>query len=83
MGNATVASTWPSLARQKPPPHSANVRATSSMSDGLVPAMWVGVGVLSIGALIALVLPFSTRAAAAEHAAYEAEPAGELAAVAA
>jgi EmrB/QacA subfamily drug resistance transporter len=39
--------------------------------NGLIPAMWVGVGVLAAGALIAAVLPFSTRAdaaAQAEHA---------------
>jgi EmrB/QacA subfamily drug resistance transporter len=39
--------------------------------DGLAPAMWVGVAVLVAGALIVLALPFSTRAAAAEHAAEE------------
>jgi EmrB/QacA subfamily drug resistance transporter len=32
--------------------------------NGLVPAVWVGVAVLAIGALIAAVVPFSTRAAA-------------------
>jgi EmrB/QacA subfamily drug resistance transporter len=36
--------------------------------DGLVPAMWVGVAVLGVGALIAAALPFSTRTAAAAHA---------------
>jgi EmrB/QacA subfamily drug resistance transporter len=57
--------------------------------NGLVPAMWVGVAVLGAGALIAAVLPFSTRASAAEHAAAEAadgqtQPhAAELAAAAA
>jgi hypothetical protein len=40
--------------------------------SGLVPAMWVGVAVLGAGALIAAALPFSTRAAAASHAAAEA-----------
>jgi EmrB/QacA subfamily drug resistance transporter len=40
--------------------------------DGLIPAMWVGVAVLAAGALIAAVLPFSTRASAAAHAAAEA-----------
>jgi EmrB/QacA subfamily drug resistance transporter len=30
--------------------------------SGLVPAMWVGVGVLAAGALLAFVVPFSTRA---------------------
>jgi EmrB/QacA subfamily drug resistance transporter len=38
---------------------------------GLVPAMWVGTGVLAAGALVALVLPFSTRSSAAAHAASE------------
>jgi len=33
--------------------------------NGLIPAMWVGVAVLSVGALIAAALPFSTRADAA------------------
>jgi EmrB/QacA subfamily drug resistance transporter len=37
--------------------------------DGLVPAMWVGTAVLAAGAIIAAVLPFSTRDAAAAHAA--------------
>jgi EmrB/QacA subfamily drug resistance transporter len=40
--------------------------------NGLIPAMWVGVAVLAIGALVAAVLPFSTRASASEHAAAEA-----------
>jgi predicted MFS family arabinose efflux permease len=40
--------------------------------SGLVPAMWVGVAVLTAGALIAGALPFSTRASAAHHAAVEA-----------
>jgi EmrB/QacA subfamily drug resistance transporter len=31
--------------------------------DGLVPAMWVGTGVLVFGALVALALPFTTRTA--------------------
>jgi EmrB/QacA subfamily drug resistance transporter len=33
--------------------------------SGLVPAMWVGAAVLAAGALVAVALPFSTRAAAA------------------
>ncbi len=37
--------------------------------DGLVPALWVGAGVLGLGALVAAALPFSTRAAAARQAA--------------
>jgi EmrB/QacA subfamily drug resistance transporter len=40
--------------------------------NGLVPAMWVGVAVLGAGALIAAVLPFSTRSAAGAHATSEA-----------
>jgi EmrB/QacA subfamily drug resistance transporter len=40
--------------------------------NGLIPAMWVGVAVLGIGALLAAVLPFNTRASASEHAAAEA-----------
>jgi hypothetical protein len=40
---------------------------------GLIPAMWVGVAVLAIGALIAAALPFSTRASAEAHAAEEAQ----------
>ena len=56
--------------------------------DGLVPAMWVGAAVLGVGAAIAAVLPFSTRASAEEHAAIEARErreyqAGELARAAA
>jgi EmrB/QacA subfamily drug resistance transporter len=39
--------------------------------DGLVPAMWVGTAVLAAGAIIAAVLPFSTRDAAAANAAAE------------
>jgi predicted MFS family arabinose efflux permease len=40
--------------------------------NGLIPAMWVGVTVLTIGALIAALLPFSARASAVEIAAVEA-----------
>ncbi|MGH2870575.1 MAG: MFS transporter [Solirubrobacteraceae bacterium] len=36
--------------------------------NGLTPAMWVGTAVLGAGALIALLLPFSTRATADAHA---------------
>jgi EmrB/QacA subfamily drug resistance transporter len=49
--------------------------------DGLRPAMWVGVAVLSIGALVAAAFPFSTRASAAAHA--QAEASGRELAVAA
>jgi EmrB/QacA subfamily drug resistance transporter len=51
--------------------------------NGLVPAMWVGVGVLALGALIAAALPFDTRVLAARTAATEsatAVPAVQLAA---
>ncbi|HEY3727977.1 MAG TPA: DHA2 family efflux MFS transporter permease subunit [Solirubrobacteraceae bacterium] len=44
--------------------------------DGLVPAMWVGTAVLGVGALIPLLLPFSTRATAREQAAVEAAEQG-------
>jgi EmrB/QacA subfamily drug resistance transporter len=40
--------------------------------SGLVPALWVGAAVLLAGALIALLLPFDTRAAAQEQARREA-----------
>jgi MFS family permease len=36
--------------------------------DGLVPAMWVGAGVLTLGALVAAAFPFSTRAEATAQA---------------
>jgi predicted MFS family arabinose efflux permease len=54
--------------------------------DGLVPAIWVGVGVLALGALIAAVLPFSTREsaqanAAAESAGGDGAPAGTIASI--
>jgi EmrB/QacA subfamily drug resistance transporter len=39
--------------------------------NGLVPAMWVGVGVLAVGAVIAALLPFDTRALAAQAAVEE------------
>lgn len=39
---------------------------------GLVPAMWVGTAVLGAGALVPLLLPFSSRRSALEHAAQEA-----------
>ena len=47
--------------------------------NGLVPAMWVGAGVLAAGALAAAALPFSTRATAAEHAASEQAATGRAA----
>jgi EmrB/QacA subfamily drug resistance transporter len=40
--------------------------------NGMTPALWVGVAVLALGALVALAFPFSTRASAAAHAAEEA-----------
>ncbi len=51
--------------------------------SGLIPAMWVGVGVLGAGALIAAALPFSTRASASASAAVESSSGAELAAAAA
>jgi MFS family permease len=47
--------------------HGSTVSSHAFVS-GLVPAMWVGTAVLGIGALIPLLLPFSTRASAAEQA---------------
>jgi EmrB/QacA subfamily drug resistance transporter len=41
--------------------------------SGMVPAVWVGVGVLAAGALLAAALPFSTRASAAEIASQQVE----------
>jgi EmrB/QacA subfamily drug resistance transporter len=49
--------------------------APQAYINGLVPALWVGAAVLAGGALIAAVLPFSTRASAAANAAAEAGPA--------
>jgi MFS family permease len=43
--------------------------------NGLTPALWVGTAVLAVGALVALVLPFSTRADAEAQALAE-SPAG-------
>jgi len=40
--------------------------------NGLLPAMWVGAGVLAVGAVIPLLLPFSTRATAVAQAKVEA-----------
>ena len=45
--------------------------SAQSFVAGLVPAMWVGVGVLAVGALIAAALPFDTRVLAAQSAAAE------------
>ena len=39
--------------------------------DGLVPALWVGVAVLTFGALVAAVLPFGGKATVAEAEEYE------------
>ena len=44
--------------------------------DGLLPAMWVGAGVLALGAAIAAVLPFSTRASMKANAAAESSQIG-------
>jgi EmrB/QacA subfamily drug resistance transporter len=46
--------------------------SSQAFVNGLIPAMWVGVAVLGAGALIAAVLPFSTRASAGAHAVAEA-----------
>jgi EmrB/QacA subfamily drug resistance transporter len=46
--------------------------SSQAFVNGLVPAMWVGVAVLGAGALIAAVLPFTSRASAEAHPASEA-----------
>ena len=53
-------------------------RSAQAFVSGLTPAMWVGVAVLAIGALVAAALPFATRAQTAEAASAEVQP--ELAA---
>jgi MFS family permease len=40
--------------------------------NGLVPALWVGTAILAVGAVIPLLLPFSTRASAEAQAAAQA-----------
>jgi EmrB/QacA subfamily drug resistance transporter len=47
-------------------------QSPASFVSGLAPAMWVGTAVLAIGALIALVVPFNTRASAEAQASLEA-----------
>jgi hypothetical protein len=46
--------------------------SSQAFVNGLIPAMWVGVAVLGAGAVIAAVLPFSTRASTGAHAAADA-----------
>ena len=45
-----------------------NYASAQAFVSGMTPAIWVGAGVLAAGALIAAVLPFSTRASAAANA---------------
>ena len=47
-------------------------QSPAAFLNGLTPAMWVGVGVLAAGALLAAALPFSTRESATAHALAEA-----------
>ena len=47
--------------------------------NGLMPAMWVGTAVLAVGALIPLLLPFSTRASAEAQASVEAAERAQVA----
>ena len=77
LGIAVLATVFTSNGAYGPP---------QAFLNGLLPAMWVGAAVLGAGAVIALVLPFSTRASAAEHAAAElaqAPPVRDLASIAA
>jgi hypothetical protein len=60
-----------------------NYGSPAAYVAGMSPALWVGAAVLAGGALIALVLPFNTRASAAEHAAAEAQNGGAAVALAA
>jgi hypothetical protein len=46
--------------------------SAAAFVSGLQPAMWVGTAVLAVGALIALVVPFNTRASAEAQASLEA-----------
>jgi hypothetical protein len=48
--------------------------------NGLTPAMWIGTAVLAAGALVALVLPFDTRATAIAQAEVEAAEREQVAA---
>ena len=47
--------------------HAGGYASPQAFINGMTPALWVGVGVLVIGALIVLAVPFSTRAAAAAN----------------
>jgi MFS family permease len=47
-------------------------QSPAAFLNGLTPAMWVGVGVLAAGAVLAAALPFSTRESATAHALAEA-----------
>ncbi|HEY2141909.1 MAG TPA: DHA2 family efflux MFS transporter permease subunit, partial [Solirubrobacteraceae bacterium] len=55
-------------------------RSAQAFVSGLTPAMWVGVAVLAVGALVAVALPFATGARAAEAPSHATQP--ELAAAA-
>jgi EmrB/QacA subfamily drug resistance transporter len=55
-------------------------RSAQAFVSGLTPAMWVGVAVLAVGALVAAALPFATRVGTADASSAEAQP--ELAAAA-
>ncbi len=49
-------------------------RSAQAFVSGLTPAMWVGVAVLAIGALIAAALPFATGARAGEAPSHATQP---------
>jgi MFS family permease len=55
-------------------------RSAQAFVSGLTPAMWVGVAVLAVGALVAAALPFATGTRAAEAPSHTTQP--ELAAAA-
>jgi EmrB/QacA subfamily drug resistance transporter len=52
-----------------------NYVAPQAFVNGLIPALWVGVGVLAVGALVAVAFPFDTRVLAKQTAADESAPA--------
>jgi EmrB/QacA subfamily drug resistance transporter len=47
--------------------HAGGYGSPQAFINGMTPALWVGVAVLVIGALVVLMVPFSTRAAAAAN----------------
>jgi len=59
--------------------NSGSYATPQAFIGGLVPAVWVGAGILAAAALLAAVLPFGTRAAVAEASSHPVELAGAAA----